>query len=299
MASLKDLRSRITSVKSTQKITKAMQMVAAAKLRRAQEIANASQPYAERMSKVISNLAQSVKDLPDAPELLIGKEQKEQTTHLLIILTSDRGLCGGFNTNIIRLAKRQINELEQAGKTVKLFIIGNKGYDMLKQKYKKQIIDHIIIRAYPKIGSDLAQDISSKILSLYEDQRFDFCHLLSARFQSVMSQKPEEKILIPAIASTTQEIEEKKDKSNGAIYEYEPDETSILEDLLPRNIMTQILVALLENTAGEMGARMTAMDNATRNAGELVDKLTLEYNCSRQAMITKELIEIISGAESL
>lgn len=293
MASLKELKNRINSVNSTKKITKAMQMVAAAKLRKAQEAAEAARPYAERMSAVMANLSSSM-DGPSAPRLLVGTGKDD--TYLLVVATADRGLCGGFNTNISRLARERISSLISQGKDVKILTVGAKGYDALKRLYKDRIIDSIELRNVKKIDGAVAGMIGDKVTALFEDGSFDVCEVISSEFVSVMSQKPRSQTLIPARDAIDDSVE--RPDLAGAIYEYEPDEEEILAALLPRYISTVILSALLENVAGEMGAKMAAMDAATRNAGELIDKLNLEYNRTRQAKITKELIEIISGAEA-
>lgn len=299
MASLKDLQNRIKSVKNTQKITKAMQMVAAAKLRKAQDAAESARPYSERMSGVISNLAGSMVGAGDAPELLVGNGKED--TVLLVVATADRGLCGGFNTNIVRKAREEIVALEKAGKTVKLFLIGKKGYDQLKRLYKDNIVEYISLKEERKLHAGIARNIGEKITAMFEAGDFDVCKLVYSQFVNVMQQDAVANTLIPAIASieTTEEEVSAGPDLNGGIYNYEPDEAGILRVLLPRNINTQIFTALLENQAGEMGSKMTAMDNATRNAGDMIDKLTLTFNRTRQAQITSELIEIISGAEAL
>lgn len=294
MASLKELKNRINSVNSTKKITKAMQMVAAAKLRKAQEAAEAARPYAERMAAVMANLSASM-DGPGAPRLLVGTG--EEDVHLLVVATADRGLCGGFNTNIARLARERISALITAGKTVKILTVGKKGYDALKRLYADKIIDSIELRDAKTIDGAIAAMIGDKITHLFETGEFDVCEVVSSQFVSVISQKPRVRTLIPARDAIDESVS--RPDLGGAIYEYEPDEEEILAALLPRYINTVILSALLENAAGEMGAKMAAMDAATRNAGELIDKLNLEYNRTRQAKITKELIEIISGAEAV
>ncbi|MEO1039196.1 MAG: F0F1 ATP synthase subunit gamma [Pseudomonadota bacterium] len=294
MASLKELKNRINSVKSTQKITKAMQMVAAAKLRRAQEAAEAARPYAERMAAVMANLSTAMSG-PDAPRLLVGTGRDE--VRLLVVATADRGLCGGFNTNIARLARERIAELTAAGKTVKILPVGKKGHEQLKRLHDEKIIDTIELKDVKSLDGTVAAMIGEKITELFEAGAFDVCEVISSEFVSVISQKPRSQTLIPARDAIDESIE--RPDLQGAIYEYEPDEEAILEVLLPRYVNTVILSALLENAAGEMGAKMAAMDSATRNAGELIDKLNLEYNRSRQAKITKELIEIISGAEAV
>lgn len=295
MPSLKDLRNRIASVKATQKITKAMQMVAAAKLRRAQEAAVAARPYAERMQTVLAGLAANAEAGPETSALMVGTGRDH--THLLIVCTAERGLCGGFNTSIVRLAREQIQKLTAAGKQVRILCVGRKGSEALKRDYASRIIETIELRGVRTLGFVEAEKIAKKVLALYADGGFDVATLLYANFRSVISQVPTAQQLIPATFET--KAEETEPTSGGAIYEYEPDQGEILADLLPRNIAVQIFRALLENNASFYGAQMTAMDNATRNAGEMINKLTLSYNRSRQAMITKELIEIISGAEAL
>ena len=292
MPSLKDLRNRIASVKATQKITKAMQMVAAAKLRRAQAAAEAARPYAERMSVVLSNVAAGVAGRSDAPRLLAGTGS--DATHLLIVCTAERGLCGAFNSSIARLARDQAIALQRDGKIVKILCVGKKGYDLLRRQFKDQIIELVELRSVRQIGFNEAEQIGRKVLSLYQKGEFDVATLFYAKFRSVIQQLPTAQQIIPAEVTAAEEADGAK-----VIYEYEPDEAAILEDLLPRNVSIQILSALLENVASEMGAKMSAMDNATRNAGEMIKKYTLRYNRTRQAMITKELIEIISGAEAL
>ncbi|MQT13702.1 F0F1 ATP synthase subunit gamma [Segnochrobactrum spirostomi] len=295
MPSLKDLRNRIASVKATQKITKAMQMVAAAKLRRAQEAAVAARPYAERMQTVLAGLAANAEAGPESSALMVGTGRDH--THLLIVCTAERGLCGGFNTSIVRLAREQIQRLTAAGKQVRILCVGRKGAEALRRDYASRIIETIELRGVRTLGFVEAEKIAKKVLALYADGGFDVATLLYANFRSVISQIPTAQQLIPATFETPAEGAEPT--SGGAIYDYEPDQGEILADLLPRNIAVQIFRALLENNASFYGAQMTAMDNATRNAGEMINKLTLSYNRSRQAMITKELIEIISGAEAL
>ncbi|MEZ5784048.1 MAG: F0F1 ATP synthase subunit gamma [Rhizobiaceae bacterium] len=294
MASLKDLRNRIASVKATQKITKAMQMVAAAKLRRAQEAAEAARPYAQRMGAVLANITQAVGGGGDAPALMAGTGKDE--THLLVVCTAERGLCGGFNSQIARLAREQVRKLQAAGKTVKIMTVGKKGNDILRREYSSLIIERIELRDVKQIGFVNADAIAKKVIGLFEDGQFDVCTLIYSEFKSVISQVPTALQLIPAAAPVAQ-----AEAGNGseAIYEYEPEPGAILSDLIPRNISVQIFRALLENAAGEMGAKMSAMDNATRNAGDMINKLSITYNRQRQAQITKELIEIISGAEAL
>ncbi len=289
MPSLKTFRNRIASVKATRKITKAMQMVAASKLRRAQEAAEAARPYAEKMSSVIASLAAGQKDNPGGPKLLIGTGTQEN--HLVIVATADRGLCGGFNTNIVRLARQTIEALLRDGKTVQILCVGRKGRDQLRRQYSKMIIDTVDFVGQKKIGFADAAGIGNRVLEMFDNGGFDVATIVYSQFKSVISQVPTAKQLIPA------SIEEAP--AEAAFYDYEPDEADILAALLPRNVSVQIFRALLENVAGEMGAKMSAMDSATRNAGEVIDKLTLQYNRTRQAMITKELIEIISGAEAL
>jgi F-type H+-transporting ATPase subunit gamma len=292
MASLKELRNRIASVKATQKITKAKQMVAAAKLRRAQEAAEAARPYALRMGAVLKGLAATFAGRADAPRLLAGTGADR--THLLVVATADRGLCGAFNSSIARAARDHANRLMQDGKQVKFFCVGKKGYDILRRYFAAQIVEHVDLREVKRLAFADADAIGKQALAMFADGQFDVCTLFFARFKSVISQVPTAQQLIPATIEDTGE-------EGGALaaYEYEPDEESILSDLLPRNLSVQIFSALLENAAGEQGASMTAMDNATRNAGEMIDGLTIVYNRSRQAQITKELIEIISGAEAL
>ena len=303
MASLKDLKNRIGSVKNTQKITKAMQMVAAAKLRKAQEAAEKSRPYSDRIGSIIINLANSMQGASGAPELLVGNGKSD--TVMLVVATADRSLCGGFNTNIVRMAREEIVALERVGKTVKLFLIGKKGYDQLGRLYEDNIAEYISLKEERKLHAGIAQNIGAKITSMFEAGEFDVCKLIFSQFENVMTQTPVAKTLIPAMAETGVSSGEGAADDvfapdlKGAIYTYEPDEAGILATLLPRNINTQIFTALLENQAGEMGSKMTAMDNATRNAGDMIDKLTLTFNRTRQAQITSELIEIISGAEAL
>ena len=306
MASLKELKNRIGSVKNTQKITKAMQMVAAAKLRKAQEAAEASRPYSDRLNAIIINLANSMSDTAGGPELLVGNGKSE--TVLLVIATADRGLCGGFNTNIVRKAREEIVALERAGKTVKLYLIGKKGYDQLNRLYGDQIVEYVSLKEERKLHAGIAQGIGEKVTAMFEAGEFDVCKLIYSQFVNVMQQDAVSNTLIPAMAALgTEDDTPGKHAADdvfapdleGAIYTYEPDEAGILRVLLPRNINTQIFSALLENQAGEMGSKMTAMDNATRNAGDMIDKLTMTFNRTRQAQITSELIEIISGAEAL
>ena len=293
MPSLKDLRNRIASVKATQKITKAMQMVAAAKLRRAQEAAEAARPYSERMGKVLGNITQAIGGGGDAPALMTGTGKDD--VHLLVVCTSERGLCGGFNSQIARLAREHVRKLLQAGKQVKIITVGKKGYDILRRDYSSLIIERVDLREVRTLGFVNADAIARKVIQLFNEGQFDVCTLFYSEFKSVISQVPTAQQIIPAAAPAA-------DASPGgatAVYEYEPEPGEILADLIPRNIAVQIFRALLENAAGEMGARMSAMDNATRNAGDMINKLSITYNRQRQAQITKELIEIISGAEAL
>jgi len=293
MPSLKDLRNRISSVKATQKITKAMQMVAAAKLRRAQTAAEAARPYAERMETVLANLAGGVS--AGGPVLLAGNGRDD--THLLVVATAERGLCGAFNSSIVRLAREHIARLEGQGKTVKILCVGKKGYDQLRRQYEKNIIELIELRGLKQIGFDNADDIGKKVIRLFEEGAFDVATLFFSRFRSVIQQIPTAQQLIPAQIPANEN--QQAVAGPQASYEYEPGQDEILSDLLPRNISVQIFRGLLENAASEQGSRMSAMDNATRNAGDMIKKQTMTYNRSRQAMITKELIEIISGAEAL
>jgi F-type H+-transporting ATPase subunit gamma len=291
MPSLDDLRKRIVSVKSTQKITKAMKMVAAAKLRKAQESAEKGRPYSEKMQNIILNLTESISDPQNAPKLLVGTGKDQ--THLCVVMTSDRGLCGGFNSNICRLAKKFFEKTLKEGKSLKIVTVGSKGHDQLKREYGKYIIQKLSFKNKKKISFNEANQVGKIILDLFDKNEFDKCILFFNNFKNVITQIPEAQQIIPA------EIKKKLKKNEEIFYEFEPDEDEILEDLLPKNISTQVFKAFLENSASEQGSRMTAMDSATRNAGDLVNKLTINYNRSRQAVITKELIEIISGAESL
>ena len=291
MASLDDLKKRIASVKSTQKITKAMKMVAAAKLRKAQESAERGRPYSEKMNNVILNLSNGISDKENAPKLLSGTGKDK--VHLCVVMTSDRGLCGGFNSNIIKKAKLFFNKLAEEGKELKIITVGSKGNDQLKRVYGKQIIEKISFKNSKNVNYFDAEKVSKIIIEKFEKEEFDVCTIFYNQFKNVITQIPQAQQLIPL--KTDNEEVAKSDDS----YEFEPDEDEILSNLLPKNISTQIFKAMLENSASEQGSRMSAMDNATRNAGEMVDKLTIEYNRSRQAAITKELIEIISGAESL
>jgi len=288
---LKDLKNRIESVKNTRKITKAMQMVAAAKLRRAQEAAEASRPYSERFNSVLASLAASVGSAEGAPLLLRGTGK--QDVHLLVVMTAERGLCGGFNSNIAKLAKNHAAELISAGKQVKVITVGKKGRDALKRELGDYFIEHIDLSEFKSIKYLNAQSIAKGILARFDDNEYDVATIFYSKFVNVVSQIPTAQQIIPA------SFDEDSSSANQTVYDYEPDEETILADLLPRGVATQIFSALLENGASEQGARMSAMDNATRNAGEMIDKLTIEFNRSRQAVITNELIEIISGAEAL
>ena len=290
MPNLKDLKTRIESVKNTRKITKAMQMVAAAKLRRAQEAAEDGRPYADRMNAVMANLASAAAGAGDAPELLAGNGSDK--VHLLVVATSERGLCGGFNSSIVKLARAKALELLAAGKTVKMLTVGKKGREQLKREYQDIIIEHVDLSEVKRIGYVNAQGIAVNVLARFKAGEFDVATIFYNKFETVMSQVPTELQLIPASF-------EADEKEAAAFYDYEPSEDELLAELLPRALTTQVFTALLENGASEQGARMSAMDNATRNAGEMIDKLTIVYNRSRQAAITNELIEIISGAEAL
>src|ERR687895_390375 len=288
MPSLKDLRNRIASVKATRKITKAMQMVAAAKLRRAQEAATAARPYAERMNRVLANLNKRVTNKESASKLLVGTGSSD--VHLLVVITSERGLCGGFNANIVRLARQDIQRLLAAGKTVKILCVGRKGYDMLRRDFRPLIVDRIDMRSVRQVGFENAEAIAKKVLAMFDAGEFDVCTLYFSEFRSVITQKPTALQLIPTrLPEETQETA--REEKAEAIYEYEPSDEEILGYLLPRNLATQVFRGLLENAASEQAARMTAMDNATRNAGDMIDKLSLHYNRTRQAVITKELSE--------
>ncbi|MEM1377961.1 MAG: F0F1 ATP synthase subunit gamma [Pseudomonadota bacterium] len=295
MPSLKELRNRIASVKATRKITKAMQMVAAAKLRRAQEAAEAARPYSQRMGSVLENIA-SLVDADDAPRLMSGTGKDD--VHLLVVCTAERGLCGGFNSSIARKAREDVLRLQNEGKAVKIITVGKKGYDVLRREFDSLVVDKIDLREVKNVGFANASEIARKVIGMFEAEEFDVCTLYYSEFKSVISQIPTGQQIIPADAGGAAEVAE-DGTDVAAVYEYEPDAASILEDLIPRNISVQIFRALLENAASEQGARMSAMDNATRNAGEMIDKLTINYNRQRQAQITKELIEIISGAEAL
>ncbi|MHA7871541.1 MAG: F0F1 ATP synthase subunit gamma [Hyphococcus sp.] len=293
MPSLKELKNRISSVKSTQKITKAKQMVAAAKLRRAEERAMEARPYTERMEAVLANLASSAKGNPNAPKLLSGTGKDD--THLLIVATADKGLCGGFNSSIVRLAREHITRLQSEGKTVKIVCVGRKGEEQLRRLYGKLIVWKTNFVEVKQIGFHEAHEIAEKVLEMFGADEFDVATIFFGKFKNVVTQTPTAQQIIPAEAPEGVEPPDLK----GAVYEYEPDEQEILRALLPRYVAVQIYRALLENVASEQAASMTAMDNATRNAGDMIDKLTLQYNRARQAQITKELIEIISGAEAL
>ena len=292
MPSLDDLKKRISSVKSTQKITKAMKMVAAAKLRRAQESAEKGRPFSEKMNNIILNLSSSISDKENAPKFLIGTGKDD--IHLCVVITADRGLCGGFNTNICKKAKNDFEKIIKQGKTLKIFTVGSKGYDQLKRTYGSYIIENLNFKGFKKITYKDAEEIGKKIIKLFNENQFDVCKIYYNKFKNVITQIPQAQQIIPV-----EKIKQEEEKKLENFYEFEPEENEILNDLLPRNISTQIFKAILENAASEQGSRMTAMDNATRNAGDLVEKLTITYNRSRQAAITKELIEIISGAESL
>ncbi len=292
MPSLDDLKKRIKSVKSTQKITKAMKMVAAAKLRKAQENAEKGRPYSQKMQNIILNLTKSIKDPTNAPKLLVGTGKDED--YLCVVLTADRGLCGGFNSNICKLAKSRFKKILSEGKKLKIITVGTKGLDQIKRDYGKHIIKKFSFKDKKQISFTEAELIGNEIINLFNLKEFDKCILFYNNFKNVITQIPQSQQIIPA-ESETSDLKREDNLS----YEFEPDEDEILEDLLPKNISTQVFRAFLENAASEQGSRMTAMDNATRNAGDLVDKLTINYNRSRQASITKELIEIISGAESL
>jgi F-type H+-transporting ATPase subunit gamma len=292
MASLKDMRVRIASTKATQKITKAMQMVAASKLRRAQNAAEAARPYAEKMDAVISNIASSVAGSPGAPVLLAGNGKDE--VHLLLVCTGERGLSGAFNSSIVRLARERAQELINQGKQVKFFCVGRKGYEQLRRNFEKQIVEHVDLRSVRQLGFVNAEDIANKVIARFEAGEFDVCTLFYSRFKSVIAQVPTAQQIIPLVVE-----EPAANAGTSPAYEYEPEEDEILTGLLPRNLAVQVFRALLENNASFYGAQMSAMDNATRNAGDMIRKQTLIYNRTRQAMITKELIEIISGAEAL
>ena len=291
MASLDDLKKRIASVKSTQKITKAMKMVAAAKLRKAQESAEKGRPYSEKMNNVILNLSSGISDKENAPKLLSGTGNDK--VHLCVVMTSDRGLCGGFNSNIIKKAKSYFSKILSEGKELKIITVGSKGNDQLKRMYGDKIIENISFKESKNANYFDADKVGKIVIDKFENSEFDICTIFYNQFKNVITQIPQAQKIIPLNS------EDSEDNTSDESYEFEPDEDEILSNLLPKNISTQIFKAMLENSASEQGARMSARDNATRNAGEMVDKLTIEYNRSRQAAITKELIEIISGAESL
>jgi F-type H+-transporting ATPase subunit gamma len=291
MASLKDMRVRIASTKATQKITKAMQMVAASKLRRAQTAAEAARPFAQKMDAVIFNIASAAAASPGAPALLAGTGKDQ--VHMLLVCTGERGLSGAFNSSIVRLARERANALIAQGKEVKFFCVGRKGYEQLRRNFEKQIVEHLDLRAVRQLAFKNAEDIAEKVLARFEAGEFDVCTLFYSQFKSVISQIPTAQQIIPL------EVKEQDSKAASSNYEYEPEEDEILTGLLPRNLAVQIFRALLENNASFYGAQMSAMDNATRNAGDMIRKQTLIYNRTRQAMITKELIEIISGAEAV
>ena len=295
MPSLKDLRDRIGSVQSTKKITSAMKLVAGARLKKAQTEAESSRSYVNRMQTMIDNVTSNT-NMENAPEIIKGKENNK--IHLIVLMTSDRGLCGGFNTSITKLAKKKIKNLLNSNKTVKILCIGKKGLDHLKREFNELIIDSIQISTQKKIDYEFAAKISNKILLMYENEEFDVAHIVFSLFKSAIKQEAQLKQIIPVLDGD-ENISKKDEKKDDEIYEYEPEEEEVLKNLVPQNVAVQIFSSLLENAAGEQGARMTAMDNATRNAGELIDELTLNYNRSRQAQITKELIEVISGAEAV
>ena len=292
MPSLDDLKKRISSVKSTQKITKAMKMVAAAKLRRAQESAEKGRPFSEKMNNIILNLSNSIADKENASKFLVGTGK--DNVHLCVVITADIGLCGGFNTNICRKAKSYFEKILKEGKTLKIYTVGSKGDDQLKRAYGSYIVEKINFKGFKSVTYKEAEEVGNKIIKLFNESQFDVCKIFYNQFKNVMTQIPQAQQIIPIESDKNN-----KQKNVENSYEFEPEESEILDNLLPRNISTQIFKAFLENAASEQGSRMTAMDSATRNAGELVDKLTITYNRSRQAVITKELIEIISGAESL
>ena len=294
MPSLDDLKKRIKSVKSTQKITKAMKMVAAAKLRKAQENAEKGRPYSQKMQNIILNLTKSISDPENAPKLLVGTGKDQ--VYLCVVLTADRGLCGGFNSNICKLAKNNFKKLLSEGKEIKIITVGSKGLDQIKREYGKYVIKKLNFKNKKQISFNEAEIVGKEIIELFNKDEFDKCIIFYNNFKNVITQIPQAQQIIPAEKIESNDKDKTEEKLS---YEFEPDEDEILEDLLPKNISTQVFKALLENAASEQGSRMTAMDNATRNAGDLVDKLTINYNRSRQASITKELIEIISGAESL
>ena len=297
MASLKDMRVRIASTKATQKITKAMQMVAASKLRRAEAAAQAARPFAERMDRVLGNIASAVAGSDSAPRLLAGTGADQ--VHLLVVCTAERGLCGAFNSSIARLARERANALLAQGKEIKILCVGRKGADLLRRQFARYIVEVVELRGVKQIGFAQAQMVADKIVARFENNEFDICTLFFSRFRSVIAQVPTAQQVIPPVFEPVAQDAPAAAAGAAAVYEYEPEEEEILTDLLPRNLSIQVFRALLENAASEQGARMSAMDNATRNAGEMIRKQTLTYNRTRQAMITKELIEIISGAEAL
>ena len=301
MASLKDMRNRIASVKATRKITKAMQMVAAAKLRRAQEAATAARPYAERMAQMLANVNARITNTEGASPLLVGTGSDQ--VHLLVVMTAERGLCGGFNGNIAKLARNDAQKLMREGKTVKMLAVGKKGADALRREFGRQIIDRVDLKAVKNLAFDNAEDIANRIFKLFEAKEFDVCTLYFSEFKSVIAQKPTALQLIPVkvpdVSTAFRDVKSGGTPAAASVNEYEPSEEEIIGVLLPRNISTQVFRGLLENAASEQGARMSAMDNATRNAGDMINKLTIKYNRQRQANITRELIEIISGAEAL
>ncbi|NIZ03893.1 F0F1 ATP synthase subunit gamma [Thalassospira lucentensis] len=298
MASLKDLRSRIASVKSTKKITSAMKMVAASKLRRSQDAAEAARPYADRMGTMLGRLAAAVGGSQGAPKLLAGTGKDD--VHLLVVFTADRGLCGGFNASIVKAARLKVRALKADGKTVKLICVGRKGADALKREFGDDIVARYTgIEGKKGIDFSAASDVADKILALYDEGEFDVCTIFYNKFVSAISQVVTAQQLVPFAGAEVDEEQEEEATGSSAVYEYEPSEEAILADLLPRNVGVQIFGAMLESSASEHGARMSAMDNATRNAGDMIDRLSIQYNRSRQAQITNELIEIISGAEAL
>ena len=292
MPSLDDLKKRIKSVKSTQKITKAMKMVAAAKLKKAQENAEKGRPYSEKLQNIILNLTKSIPEDNNAPKLLVGNGKDK--VYLCVVITADRGLCGGFNSNICKLAKNHFKDILKKGKELRIITVGSKGYDQIKTEYGNYIIDKKSFKDKKQISFNEANDIGKKVIELFDQEQFDKCLIFYNNFKNVITQIPQAEQIIPTFVRKDEKVNDQTFS-----YEFEPEEDEILEDLLPKNVSTQIFKAFLENAASEQGSRMTAMDNATRNAGDLVDKLTINYNRSRQASITKELIEIISGAESL
>ncbi len=297
MPNLKELKNRQVSVKATQKITRAMQMVAAAKLNKAQESAQSARPYASKISAVMANLLTSIDGSSNAPELMVGNGKSD--THLLVVATADRGLCGAFNSNIVKLFTQEINELMTQSKQVKIICIGKKGHDLIRRSHEDKIIDFISLKEVKNISYSDAEEIGNNIVARFEEGEFDVCKFYYSSFKSVISQIPIAQQLIPLPIDNELDSTELDTKSNLSIYDYEPEESDVMEDLLPLNLNIQVFQGLLENAASEQGSRMSAMDNATRNAGEMINKLTLQYNRTRQAIITKELIEIISGAEAL